>query len=343
MEPDLRVSRWRRSKLTVLVGLVTSFLLAAAVASANSSATTSFHPQALAGMAVSNQGKIYFADTLHNVIFVRELGGLIRIAAGTGQAGFAGDGGLATNAEFNWPTSLTMAPNGVLYVVDSRNNRVRAILPNGDIETIAGNGRIDANFIPKRGELASKVPISISSGIAVNAVNDVYLVDGNRILQLSPSWRIIEVINLARPIGITLRYGNCEPYSLAVSAAGTLAVGCGNSHELINRTSSGNYGIIDSAYRPHGYPGLLYVGGALLEVNHESLFRRRGVHVTMLFGMRKLGTAGRVVPGGIAVNSKGDIFFDSAANDGFTNAAALVERGKSGTMKLLGHWPDFRR
>ncbi len=336
----LMVSTRYRSKVAAVVGLASSFLLTAAVASASFSKTESSRPEALSGIAVSSEGKIYFADTLHNVIYVRNPGGSIRVAAGTGQSGFAGDGGLATNAKLDRPTSLAMAPDGILYVVDSRNNRVRAILPNGDIKTIAGNGKTATSLLPRRGELASDVPISISSGVTVNAANDLYLVDGNLVLELSPSWRIIEVINLARPRGITLRYGNCEPYSLAISAANTLAIGCGNSHELIDRTSSGGYGIIENAYRPHDYPGLIYFGGALLEVNHESLLRRRGGHVTTLFRMRKLGTANLVVPGGIAVNSKGDIFFDSEANDGFTNTAALVKWSNPGVMKLLDYWKN---
>ena len=340
VELMLKVSARCGSKLVVVVGMAVSFLLTAAIASASSSAAGLTRPEELSGIAVSGDGKIYFADTLHNIVFVRDLGGSIRVAAGTGQAGFAGDGGLATEAKFDRPTSLAMAPDGVLYVVDSRNNRVRAILPNGDIKTIAGNGKEASGFLPNLGELASNVQISVSSGVTVNAANDVYLVDGNLVLELSPSWRIIEVIDLAHPKGITLRYVDCEPYSLAVNISGTLAIGCGNSRELIDRTSSGDYGIIDNAYRPHDYPGLLYLGGTLLEVNHESLLRRQGGHVTTLFGMGNVGAANLVVPGGIAVNSKGDVFFDSEANDGFTNEAALVERSKSGAIKLLDHWKN---
>ena len=66
--------------------------------------------------------------------------GAIVTIAGTGTAGFAGDGGNARSALFNLPESVSVGRDGTVYVSDSDNDRVRAIVPDGTVNTIAGNG-----------------------------------------------------------------------------------------------------------------------------------------------------------------------------------------------------------
>jgi serine/threonine-protein kinase len=72
-------------------------------------------------------------------ILVRAPDGRFRIVAGTGEAGFSGDGGPAVRAELSSVSDLVIAPNGTLYVADA--GRVRTIAPNGVIRTIVGNGQ----------------------------------------------------------------------------------------------------------------------------------------------------------------------------------------------------------
>jgi streptogramin lyase len=61
--------------------------------------------------------------------------------AGTGQAGFSGDGGPAIKAQLANPYGLEMGPDGALYVCEIDNHRVRRIdLKTGDISTAAGSG-----------------------------------------------------------------------------------------------------------------------------------------------------------------------------------------------------------
>jgi streptogramin lyase len=62
------------------------------------------------------------------------------IIAGTGKAGFAGDGGPAAKAELNNPYGLTIGPDASLYICDMSNHRIRKIDANGVITTVAGNG-----------------------------------------------------------------------------------------------------------------------------------------------------------------------------------------------------------
>ena len=66
--------------------------------------------------------------------------GVITTAAGTGVAGYSGDGGPATSAMLNSPQGLAADADGNVYIADTQNNRIRKLLPDGTIISIAGNG-----------------------------------------------------------------------------------------------------------------------------------------------------------------------------------------------------------
>ena len=68
------------------------------------------------------------------------LDGVITTVAGTGTAGFSGDGGPATQAQLYDPYGIEVDPAGNLYIADTKNNRIRKVDVNGIITTYAGNG-----------------------------------------------------------------------------------------------------------------------------------------------------------------------------------------------------------
>ena len=66
---------------------------------------------------------------------------VISLVAGTGVAGFSGDGGPAAQAQLNQPHSIALDENDGLYIADIGNNRIRKVdLKSGTISTIAGDG-----------------------------------------------------------------------------------------------------------------------------------------------------------------------------------------------------------
>ena len=87
-----------------------------------------------------DDGNLLIADARNHVVRSLAPDGTITTIAGTGTRGLAGDGGPAIEAELNEPTGLAVAEDGTIYVSDRGNFRIRAISPDGVIDTIAGTG-----------------------------------------------------------------------------------------------------------------------------------------------------------------------------------------------------------
>jgi sugar lactone lactonase YvrE len=92
------------------------------------------------GMALAADGSLFIADAGDSRIRRVGLDGVITTVAGTGQYGFSGDGGLATQAKFAWPHALTLAADGSLLIADADNHRIRRVGPDGIVTTVAGGG-----------------------------------------------------------------------------------------------------------------------------------------------------------------------------------------------------------
>jgi sugar lactone lactonase YvrE len=87
-----------------------------------------------------NTGNIYIADNNNNKIRKIDTSGIISTIAGTGAAGFSGDGGPAVHAKLNQPWGLALDKKGNLFVADSYNHRVRKIDTAGIITTVVSHG-----------------------------------------------------------------------------------------------------------------------------------------------------------------------------------------------------------
>ncbi len=83
------------------------------------------------GLAVDNLGNVFIADTNnHRILLIAPDTTATTIIAGTGAAGFAGDGDVATRAQLSSPVGLFLdRSTGVLYIADSGNQRIRRLTP----------------------------------------------------------------------------------------------------------------------------------------------------------------------------------------------------------------------
>ena len=91
---------------------------------------------------VDREGNLYIADTFnHRVRRVDYQTGIISTVAGTGKAGFNGDGILASTAQLSTPTGVFVDGNGNLFIADRTNRRIRMVNNrSGLISTVAGTG-----------------------------------------------------------------------------------------------------------------------------------------------------------------------------------------------------------
>ncbi len=94
------------------------------------------------GGAFDKHGNYYFASCVsgHRIRKISPTG-TITTVAGTGLSGFLGDGGPATGARLNGPTSVKLDSSGNLYISDCQNFRIRKVdILTGIISTVIGNG-----------------------------------------------------------------------------------------------------------------------------------------------------------------------------------------------------------
>jgi sugar lactone lactonase YvrE len=129
-----------------------------------------------------------FIDEMQNHVVRRVDAKTHRIAtvAGTGTAGFSGDGGAATAAQLRQPHSIAFDAQGRLLICDIGNHRVRrADLMSGIIETWLGNG--ERKPTPDGSPLAG-TPVNGPRAITVAANGDLYLVlrEGNAVYRIDP-------------------------------------------------------------------------------------------------------------------------------------------------------------
>lgn len=91
-------------------------------------------------LTYDSAGSLYFSELGNSVVRKVDTSGTITTFAGTGVAGFSGDGGAAIQARLNGPMGLAMEDSGLLYIADNLNHRVRLVNSSGVISTFAGNG-----------------------------------------------------------------------------------------------------------------------------------------------------------------------------------------------------------
>ena len=128
------------------------------------------------GIAVDRTGNVYFSDAATNRVRKIALDGSIQTVAGTGVAGFAGDGGPAAAALLNQPYGLAFDQAGNLYIADLGNARIRQVSADGGIQTVAGGGALPAGSTGQGGP-ATMAQLVQPRNVALDAAGSLYISD----------------------------------------------------------------------------------------------------------------------------------------------------------------------
>jgi sugar lactone lactonase YvrE len=142
----------------------------------------------LDGLAIAPDDTIYVSDSLANRVR-RIRGGIVDTVAGTGEKGYAGDGGPGTEAALSWPSALELDAAGNLYIAETRNHVVRRLAPDGTLTTVAGTGT--AGFAGDGGP-ATQARLDQPYGLALGEDGSLYVADrGNfRVRRIAPDGTI---------------------------------------------------------------------------------------------------------------------------------------------------------
>ena len=125
-------------------------------------------------ITLNPSGEILIADTGNHVIRLIDGAGIIRTIAGSGVAGYSGDGGPAIEAQLNTPSDVAAGPDGSIYIADTMNHVVRVVTPDGIIDTLAGTG---VRGFDGDGGPADEAMLDRPYGLTVAPNGDVFVAD----------------------------------------------------------------------------------------------------------------------------------------------------------------------
>ena len=189
-------------------------------------------------VAVDRAGNLFVADLRNYCVRLVSASGLISTFAGTGVAGFSGDGGPASSAQLNLPHAITLDSSGNVYVADPYNARVRMIQRNsGIISTLVGSG--SGPFVEDG--IATLVGFSGSCGMTFNVPESVLVIAGcsdNSIFTLNMQSRMLRRIagtgarsyNGDGAAGIATTFA--APYGVALDSSGHIFIADELNHRI---------------------------------------------------------------------------------------------------------------
>ncbi len=146
------------------------------------------------GIAIDAAGNVYFSDVSnHNIRKIDVHTGIITSIAGTGIAGYTGDGGPATLARLNSVRCIAFDSAYNLYLSDMGNARIRKISTSGVITTIAGSGSVGFGGDGGPATLAS---LNETQGVVVDRLGNVFVADAfnNRVRKIDAISGVITTV-----------------------------------------------------------------------------------------------------------------------------------------------------
>jgi DNA-binding beta-propeller fold protein YncE len=245
-------------------------------------------------LAISNKEDVYVTDTWNNRVRKIEMAtGVVSNFAGTGKAGFGGDGGPASKAEFGGIYCVAFDPRFEhMYLADLDNRRIRVVdMQTGIVRTVAGNGR---RGVPADGTEAITAPLVDPRAVAADAQGNVYILERS-----GHALRVVDADGKIRTVAGAGKAGFCGDGGDARKAQLN-----GPKHLCVDRD-----------------------GSVLIADTENHVIRRylpREGKIVRVAGTGKKGSAGLggdplqaelSQPHGVYVNATGDLYVSDSSND----------------------------
>lgn len=223
------------------------------------------------GVAVDNSGAVYVADAADNRVRKIAPDGTIQTVAGTGTAGFSGDGGPATSALLSHPYGIAIDRSGNLYIADLGNARVREVSPDGTIQTVAGGGSIVPGGSGD-GSPAIQMKLVAPRNVAVDPDGTLYISDfgAHRVCRISPGG-VLTTLTGTGTAGFSGDGASAQlaqvnaPAGLASDGAGSLYIadsGSNRIRKIFNGVISTVYNVAEPTGVAIGTSGTLYIAAS---------------------------------------------------------------------------------
>ena len=236
---------------------------------------------------LDGNGRAYITEPSRGKVRMVDTSGNISTIAGTGTSGFSGDGGPATDAQLNTPSSVAVDSAGNVYIADRGNNCVRKVDTIGNISTIAG---VDAQ-------------LNTPSGVAVDSAGNVYIADtgNNRILKVDTSGSISTIAGTGVPGfsgdgGLATDARVNYPTGVAVDSAGNIYITDYGNNRVRKVDTSGSISTLAGTGDSEGFSG---DGGAGVDAQLNA-------------------------PSGVAVDTYGNIYIADTGNNRIRKVDALT-------------------
>ena len=205
------------------------------------------------GVAVDGAGNLYIADLANHRIRKVDSTGTITTFAGTGERGFGGDGGPASQAQINFPTGVAVDEAGNLYIADWSNARIRKVDGTGTITTIAGTGELGFGG---DGGPAIQARLSLPYSVAVDGAGNLYIADqyNNRIRRVDSTGTITTIAGTGERgfSGPATQAQLDDPTGVAVDGAGNLYIADASNHRIRLLTPTATGSSLDFAHFANG-------------------------------------------------------------------------------------------
>lgn len=266
--------RFATSRVIPFTGIVVASALAV---SAVTVADTPVAPLACPdGLAVNASGGLYVADVCTNRVLMYSPDGEWSLFAGTGDAGYSGDGGPATAADLDYVAGVTLDGMGNVHIVECGGNVIRRVSPDGLITTIVGQGGRGAGrgAYAGDGEPATDAELACPTDAAFDASGNLYITDRDNsvVRRVDPSGTIstfagggtVDIASASPPFGgpaTEARFGPENPVQLVVDATGNVYIADEPGHRVWKIDPSGTM----AAFAGTGQPGFSGDGGPALE------------------------------------------------------------------------------